>query len=98
MILYELNLKYNEADMITRIVKMTFKKNKTDDFEKIFEESKEKIISSEGCLHLELLKYRKHSNVYFTISKWESEDMLDNYRTAKLFISTWSKTKMLFQI
>jgi len=83
--------------MITRIVKMTFKKDKTDDFDKIFENSKEKIMSSAGCLHLELLKSVKYPNVYFTYSIWESEAMLENYRSAEFFVSTWANTKKLFK-
>ncbi len=83
--------------MITRMVKMTFKADKTNDFDKIFDNSKEKIRSFEGCLYLELLKSKKDPNVYFTYSKWESEEKLDKYRASDLFILTWSNVKKLFK-
>ncbi|HIN40271.1 MAG TPA: antibiotic biosynthesis monooxygenase [Flavobacteriales bacterium] len=83
--------------MIVRLVKMIFKPDKMNDFDKIFDGSKEKIRSFDGCLFLELLRSEKEPNVYFTYSKWESEEKLENYRSSELFILTWSDTKMLFQ-
>lgn len=76
---------------------MTFKPDKIDDFDKIFDGSKEKIKSFDGCLSLELLRSGKEPNVYFTYSKWESEEKLENYRSSELFILTWSDTKILFK-
>jgi heme-degrading monooxygenase HmoA len=35
--------------------------------------------------------------VYFTISQWESEEALNNYRHSEFFKQTWVKTKALFQ-
>ena len=82
--------------MIKRIVKLTFRKNEIEAFEKIFEESKNKIKAREGCLHVELLQSADSPNIFFTFSLWENEKALDNYRHSELFITTWAKTKVLF--
>ncbi|MBN4066084.1 antibiotic biosynthesis monooxygenase [Candidatus Amoebophilus asiaticus] len=82
--------------MIIRIVKMTFQKEKVHDFLNIFEQSKEKIKSFEGCKHLELHNDIEEGNVLFTYSIWNSVEALENYRKSRLFSDTWSKTKKLF--
>ena len=82
--------------MIERIVKMTFKPEKTEIFEKIFYEVKTKIASFEGCKSVKLLKDVNNKNIYFTLSIWENEKALDNYRNSQLFNKTWEKTKILF--
>lgn len=79
--------------MITRIVKMTFIPGKENDFLEIFYASKKKIRSFEGCHELKLLQAK---NIFFTYSRWESEEHLNNYRDSELFVETWKKTKALF--
>ena len=82
--------------MITRIVRMSFQPERVQDFEAIFEASKTKIRNFEGCLYLSLHRDHHHSNVYYTLSHWESQMSLDLYRNSPLFKSTWSRTKELF--
>ncbi|HFA51948.1 MAG TPA: antibiotic biosynthesis monooxygenase [Bacteroidetes bacterium] len=82
--------------MIKRIVKLTLREEAIAEFLTIFEESKTKIKASEGCLHLELLRGAKHTNILFTYSFWENEAALDAYRRSGLFKETWKKTKALF--
>ena len=82
--------------MIKRIVKLTFREEEIETFQKIFEESKELIQDFEGCLHLELLQGINEPAIFFTYSFWESEGALNNYRHSELFRKTWSKTKVLF--
>jgi len=82
--------------MIKRIVKLTFKEDKVDEFLKNFNLNKNKIRNFEGCHHLELWKDAHNSNVFFTYSYWENEDTLNAYRNSKLFKGVWSKTKVLF--
>ncbi|MCO4294401.1 antibiotic biosynthesis monooxygenase [Solitalea sp. MAHUQ-68] len=82
--------------MIKRIVKMTFAHDRVNDFLTVFEESKELIRAFKGCEHLELLNDVNTNNRYFTLSFWESEAHLENYRQSELFKSTWAKTKPLF--
>ena len=82
--------------MIKRIVKMTFQPDQADAFEQIFFERKEKIRNFPGCQHLELVR-EISGNVFFTISLWEAESDLQNYRHSELFKTTWSKVKQMFK-
>ncbi|MBK8347495.1 MAG: antibiotic biosynthesis monooxygenase [Saprospiraceae bacterium] len=81
---------------ITRIVRLSFEHDKTETFLKIFEETKQLIRSFDGCQDLELMQDYHHTNVYYTVSKWQSHEALEHYRHSDLFRSTWAKTKELF--
>lgn len=82
--------------MIIRIVKMSFEPSKVKDFLEVFDASKERIRSFEGCSHLKLLNDINSPNIFFTYSHWESEAHLDAYRNSELFQATWARTKVLF--
>lgn len=82
--------------MLIRIVRMDFDPAKVEDFLALFETVKEKIGTFHGCVHLELRKDASLDHVYYTFSKWESEDNLETYRHSELFTDTWAKTKVLF--
>ncbi|WP_276497465.1 putative quinol monooxygenase [Pontibacter litorisediminis] len=82
--------------MLIRIVRMTFKPEKTEEFLEIFRNSKEKIRAFEGCQHVELLQDLHQPNVYSTYSLWDSEEHLNNYRGSELFGQVWPATKTLF--
>ena len=82
--------------MINRIVRMSFKDEKINDFLEVFNESKILISRSNGCLSLKLLRDEKHKNIFFTYSVWENENCLEDYRNSLLFKNTWTKTKILF--
>lgn len=82
--------------MITRIVKMTFRLEHTQDFEKIFAEVRPNISEFKGCKGLQLFQDKKDPRVYFTFSTWENEKDLETYRQSTLFKGTWQKTKPLF--
>ena len=75
---------------------MTFREDKTDEFQEIFEISKDKIKAMSGCQYLELLRDINHPNIFMTHSHWNSENDLNNYRDSELFKETWAKTKALF--
>ena len=90
------HLLFKSAIMIKRIVKLTFQKEKIPEFLTIFEESKQYIRQSEGCLRLELLRCANPDNVFFTYSFWENEKALNQYRYSEGFRQTWEKTKILF--
>ena len=83
--------------MVTRIVKMSFDKINAEMFLEIFNEHRNQIRAAEGCAYLELWQTEEeHSTIFFTHSKWESEDFLNNYRHSDIFKIVWPKTKALF--
>ena len=83
--------------MIKRIVKMTFREDGVDTFlNDVFEPSKAAIRAFPGCRHMELLRYTGNHCVLFTLSIWDSQFALDEYRRSELFQNTWAKTKALF--
>lgn len=79
-----------------RIVKMVFRPEEVDNFEKLFDEVKERIRSFEGCTHLSLLRDKNQSETFFTYSRWNDESDLESYRNSDLFKSVWSRTKVKF--
>jgi heme-degrading monooxygenase HmoA len=82
--------------MITRIVKMTFRPGTEADFQQVFRNSQPVIKTFAGCIEVNAFNDVANPLVYFTISKWESEDALNNYRNSEFFMQTWTKTKALF--
>jgi heme-degrading monooxygenase HmoA len=75
---------------------MTFLEQKTDEFQEIFNASKDKIRAMKGCQYLELMRDINQPNVFMTHSHWDTETDLNNYRDSELFKTTWAKTKVLF--
>ena len=82
--------------MLIRIVKMTFKPEKLEEFLAMFEEVKYKIRNFEGCQHLELMQGYEDEHILSTYSIWQSKEALNKYRHSKLFKNTWAKTKLFF--
>lgn len=82
--------------MLVRIVKMTFDPSETENFQKIFQQHKEKIRGFEGCNFLELYRDKDQPNIFFTYSYWEGERALNHYRHSDLFKEVWGQTKKLF--
>ena len=82
--------------MITRIVRMEFHPDRVDDFLKVFEANKNRIAGYPGCLRLELHRNISEPQTLYTISRWISEDALNDYRASELFLSTWKQTKIHF--
>lgn len=83
--------------MITRLVKMTFVPEKSQDFRMFFDQIKHKIAGFDGCQQLQLLNDKHLPNVFFTYSIWKDENALENYRNSDLFAETWKKTKSMFE-
>ncbi|MFD2033315.1 putative quinol monooxygenase [Belliella marina] len=82
--------------MLKRVVRMTFHKEKVEEFLENFNQNKEKIRNSPGCHHLELWQDKNFKNIFMTYSFWEDEKALNQYRDSELFKSVWSVTKPLF--
>jgi len=82
--------------MLVRTVRMTFKKDKVEEFLSVFEDTKQNIRGFNGCQHLELLEDFDQPNVFMTYSHWDDEYSLEAYRHSKIFKNVWSQTKPLF--
>ena len=83
--------------MLVRIVRMEFQREKLQEFLVFFEKSKPKILSFEGCEHVELFRDESDPTVQYTLSHWQSSKALDAYRNSGFFRETWSYTKSLFR-
>src|SRR5690606_4169611 len=82
--------------MLIRIVKLTFKPDNIPSSERIFNESKNRILACEGCHTVDLYRAIDHPNVFFTYSLWEKERDLQSYRTSDCFKEVWAHTNELF--
>ena len=82
--------------MLIRIVRMTFKPEKVDQFLEVFNTSKSKIRNFPGCNHLELHRDYHNEHIFSTYSHWDSDEELENYRHSDLFKDVWARTKVLF--
>lgn len=82
--------------MITRIVKLTLQEKFCSEFQNIFIEKNKAIKSQPGCLNVKLVEDIKTKGIFFTISEWESEEDLNNYRYSELFQEIWPKVKVMF--
>ena len=82
--------------MITRIVRMEFRPEHVDDFRAQFDTVKHSIRAFPGVRHLELHRDAGQSNVFYTYSKWDGEEDLENYRKSELFKGAWSEVKVWF--
>jgi len=81
---------------IIRIVRLTFPIENTEKFAEIFHASKDRIAQFDGCLSVEIMKDHNDPQVYYTYSKWDSQNHLDEYRKSAFFKETWTNTKALF--
>ncbi|PCJ81465.1 MAG: antibiotic biosynthesis monooxygenase [Bacteroidetes bacterium] len=81
---------------IVRIVRMTFSEETISEFEAVFLEYEVDISSQPGCMSLELVKDVNNPLVRATVSRWDNEESLNNYRKSELFGVVWPKTKKLF--
>ncbi len=82
--------------MIVRLVTMNFQPEKVDMFLSVFEEYKEQIKSANGCTRLQLIQDKNNPSQISTLSEWEDEESLNNYRNSDTFKKVWPLTKLLF--
>lgn len=75
---------------------MHFTEAGIDEFLEIFNHNKEAIRNFPGCTHLQLLKDHGDPYCYTTLSHWDDETCLDNYRKSELFGRVWGRVKTLF--
>jgi len=82
--------------MITRVVKMTIESHHVEEFIEVFEGKQKDIAKFAGCKEVNLLYDVACPNVLYTISKWDSEVHLHDYRDSGFFEDTWTTVKKLF--
>lgn len=82
--------------MLIRIVRMTIHPEHIGEFMTLFHGVHDRIESFPGCRSVELLTDARYPNVVATLSRWDDDDALQNYRASDLFRRTWSKTREMF--
>jgi heme-degrading monooxygenase HmoA len=82
--------------MLIRIVRMHFTEAGVEKFLDIFDEHKQSIRSFPGCSLLQLLKDADDPLCYSTLSHWDNDESLENYRKSELFGKVWGIAKSLF--
>jgi heme-degrading monooxygenase HmoA len=79
-----------------RLVKMTFREEEIGNFKEVFESRRAQIAAFPGCEGVSLLQDKNDPRIFFTYSRWRSEQDLEEYRNSTLFRETWQATKQLF--
>lgn len=82
--------------MIVRIVKMTFQEDKIEEVKGFLSRVKEKIQLSPGCIQLDILQDSRDRRIFFSHSRWRSENDLTVYRNSDFFKETWSTARKWF--
>jgi quinol monooxygenase YgiN len=82
--------------MLIRIVRMHFTEAGVEEFLGIFNAHKLAIRNFPGCTHLELLKDAEDPTIFTTLSHWQDELHLEQYRKSELFGKVWGTVKTLF--
>lgn len=82
--------------MIVRVVKMTFQNESVPPFLTFLSEYTSQIRATAGCRYLQILRDKDNPNLLVTLSHWDSEQDLNNYRHSELFKLVWAKTKINF--
>tara|TARA_B100001758_G_scaffold243087_1_gene252338 strand:+ start:668 stop:976 length:309 start_codon:yes stop_codon:yes gene_type:complete len=85
-----------KINMLKRIVKLSIENDKKQLFIDLFASNKNYIEKFKGCKSVELVQDVNQNNIFFTLSIWDNEDALNNYRHSDLFKGIWSKTKTFF--
>ena len=75
---------------------MTFTQVTLPQFEAIFNKHEKAIGGQSGCVQVELVKDSINPLVRATVSRWDSEESLNDYRKSELFGEVWPETKRLF--
>jgi quinol monooxygenase YgiN len=83
--------------MITRIVKLNIADAHIADFRAAFRSNYPRISGFPGCNEVRLVHDVNNPNIHFTISVWDAESDLKNYRNSEIFAEIWSTVKPWFQ-
>lgn len=83
--------------MITRIVKLEFQEERTQDFLDFFDTIKHIVNEFPGCYGMKLYQDVERPNIVMTYSHWDSETSLNNYRDSEQFGQIWPNIKPWFK-
>lgn len=83
--------------MITRIVRLSIREDKEEEFLRYFREREMAINHFTGCREVRIYRDSIEKAVFFTVSIWENESALQQYRNSELFKETWKFVKSLFK-
>ncbi len=83
--------------MITRIVKLEFREDKTQDFLRFFDTINHIVNEFPGCFGMKLYQDIDRPNIVMTYSHWENQEALNRYRDSPEFGQIWPKIKPWFQ-
>ena len=83
--------------MITRIGKLEFQEERTQDFLDFFDTIKHIVNEFPGCYGMKLYQDINRPNIVMTYSHWDHEDSLNNYRNSEQFGQIWPRIKPWFQ-
>ncbi len=83
--------------MIKRLVRLEFQEAFIQDFKFVYEKHLVYMKSLPSCQSLDFYNERGNPHIFFTISVWESEEALDNYRSSEYFRDIWGRIKPWFQ-
>lgn len=81
---------------VIRIVRMEFEPGRSEAFDALFTLSQPKIEGFDGCRKVTLLKSSNEPDVRTTLSWWDHEEALNQYRQSTLFGEIWPATKAGF--
>jgi len=76
---------------------MTIRSEERERFIQLFEIHREAISSMPGCQSLQIFHDLDSTCVFFTVSNWQTDDHLQQYRNSMVFKSLWPEVKSLFQ-
>ncbi|MBL7926898.1 MAG: antibiotic biosynthesis monooxygenase [Bacteroidia bacterium] len=82
--------------MIVRIVKLTIEPQHRKSFADFYGNAQHNIKQFNGCIDLQLFNDAKDENVFFTLSRWQSENDLNHYRYSDFFKKVWQTVKPMF--
>jgi hypothetical protein len=86
----------HEKKSLTRVVKLSFDPQHIETFRSILADHIAAISNMEGCIRVQGFQDAREPYIFFTISEWENEQALDNYRYSPFFKNLWAKVKPLF--
>lgn len=83
--------------MIVRLVSLKFEPEYRSEFEALFETAYPKIRRLPGCTFLQLVADPERPADFMTISYWESEEELEEYRASELFGAVWPQVREMLR-